>query len=325
MYKIVIVCIIFAALWLPRPILAKADPGQDLCDDQAAHPSDPSRKAPGVDWDDIAVLDALDACEAATQAHPGVIRFQYQLGRALGRLEEYDQALALFKKTAQSGYASAQVSLGWMYANGYGVPVNYKTARKWYEKAAVQNHSVALLNLGVFYITGRGVIKDMKRGIAYLRAASRLGNSKSSYNLSLMSAAGETKLLKAEEEIPWLKKSAAQGNRVALYELAEKYILGDGMPVNLGEARQALIKSANLGFSPSAQKLCVALELMDENIIRYLWCQYAAMKNETFNTQRDKLYKKLDEVDKKLLSKMTMRSNQPPKYRTRRQILLETF
>jgi len=325
MYKIVIVCFVFLTLWLPWSVLAKSDPGRDLCDDQAAHPSDPLRKASGVDWDDIALLDALDACEAAAQAHPGVMRFQYQLGRALGRIEEYDQALALFKKAAQSGYASAQVSLGWMYANGYGVPVDFKAARIWYEKAALQKHSVASLNLGVFYITGRGVKKDIKRGIDYLRAASQLGNSKSSYNLSLMAATGETKLLKPEEEIPWLKKSAAQGSRVALYELAVKYIQGDGLPVDLDEARQALIKSANHGFTPSATKLCVVPKLINDNIIRYLWCQFAAMKNSTISIQRDKLYEKLNEADKKLLSKMTMQSNQPPKYGTKKQILLEIF
>ena len=36
--------------------------------------------------------------------------------------EDYAQAVSWYRKAAQQGYAEAQYTLGWMYANGRGVP-----------------------------------------------------------------------------------------------------------------------------------------------------------------------------------------------------------
>ena len=58
---------------------------------------------------------------------------------------------------AEQGDASAQHSLGFMYAYGYGVPQDHKAAVKWYRLAAEQGDASAQLNLGVMYEKGRGV------------------------------------------------------------------------------------------------------------------------------------------------------------------------
>ena len=62
-----------------------------------------------------------------------------------------------------AGDAIAQSNLGWMYAQGQGVPQDYKTAVKWYKLAAEQGDAVAQSYLGVMYEEGKGVPQDYVR------------------------------------------------------------------------------------------------------------------------------------------------------------------
>ena len=61
---------------------------------------------------------------------------------------------------AEQGYASAQTNLGFMYADGRGVPKDDAKAVKWFRLAAEQGHAQAQYNLGFMYADGRGVLKD---------------------------------------------------------------------------------------------------------------------------------------------------------------------
>ena len=48
----------------------------------------------------------------------------------------------------------AQSNLGGMYAEGRGIPQDFKEAVKWYRRAADQGLSTAQFNLGVTYEMG---------------------------------------------------------------------------------------------------------------------------------------------------------------------------
>ena len=52
--------------------------------------------------------------------------------------KDFKAALKKFKPLAEKGYLKAQARLGWMYANGKGVPQDYKEAAKWYQLAGEQ-------------------------------------------------------------------------------------------------------------------------------------------------------------------------------------------
>ena len=54
----------------------------------------------------------------------------------------------------------AQYNLGWMYANGEGVPEDDAEAARWLRLAADQGHAGAQNNLGVMYAKGEGVLQD---------------------------------------------------------------------------------------------------------------------------------------------------------------------
>ena len=77
----------------------------------------------------------------------------YQMG-------DYDSAVRAWRQLAEQGNAGAQLDLGFMYDNGYGVPQDYKEAIKWYHRAAEQGSDRAQYNLGLMYDNGDGVPQD---------------------------------------------------------------------------------------------------------------------------------------------------------------------
>ena len=61
---------------------------------------------------------------------------------------------------AEHGNAQAQNGLGFMYAQGKGVPQDDAEAVRWYRMAAEQGFTEAQTGLGVMYAQGKGVPQD---------------------------------------------------------------------------------------------------------------------------------------------------------------------
>ena len=76
---------------------------------------------------------------------------------------DYGTALREWRPLAEQGDAGAQLNLGFMYDNGYGVSQDYKEAVKWYLRAAEQGSDRAQYNLGLMYDVGYGVPQDFVR------------------------------------------------------------------------------------------------------------------------------------------------------------------
>jgi uncharacterized protein len=73
---------------------------------------------------------------------------------------EYARAARMFTDLAADGNARAQTYLGYMYANGVGVPQNFKVAAGWYRCASQQGIPSAQYMLGLMYDKGQGVPQD---------------------------------------------------------------------------------------------------------------------------------------------------------------------
>ena len=84
----------------------------------------------------------------------------FDKGLAAAQSGDFATALREWRPLAEQGIANAQFNLGLMYANGYGVPLDNKTAVKWYTLAAEQGHARAQNLLGLMYALGEGVIQD---------------------------------------------------------------------------------------------------------------------------------------------------------------------
>ena len=102
------------------------------CDRLAASPFDPNRRGPGIEFKKIDASKAIAACLEALTLEPDNIRLQFQYARSLDKAKRYTQALAWYRRAAEQRYAAAQYGLGWMYANGRGVPKDEAEAVKWY-------------------------------------------------------------------------------------------------------------------------------------------------------------------------------------------------
>jgi hypothetical protein len=98
-------------------------------------------------------------------------------GHAAFNQGDYDTALREWRPLAEQGNPGAQLNLGFMYDNGYGVPQNYKEAIKWYRKAAEQGNDRAQYNLGLMYDSGYGVPQDYVQAHMWYNIAGVAGES----------------------------------------------------------------------------------------------------------------------------------------------------
>jgi hypothetical protein len=110
-------------------------------------------------------------------AGAGVAAPLHEGARAFKR-HDYTRAARLLTPLASRGDAEAQVRLGFMYAQGYGVPQSYVEAAYWYRRAAEQGNATAQYWLGLMYDKGHGVPADVIEAFKWLnlaiaRAASR--------------------------------------------------------------------------------------------------------------------------------------------------------
>ena len=79
---------------------------------------------------------ALAIMALAVPAHAGPL----EDGVAAYDRGDYETALRLLRPLAEQGFSKAQVTLGYMYDNGEGVPQDYVSAHLWFNLAAAQGY-----------------------------------------------------------------------------------------------------------------------------------------------------------------------------------------
>ena len=80
-----------------------------------------------------------------------------------------------YRLAADQGFAVAQSNLGFMYAEGQGVPQDYVEAVKCYRLAADQGLADAQFSLGLRYAQGQGVPQDYVEAYAWFSLAAAGG------------------------------------------------------------------------------------------------------------------------------------------------------
>lgn len=138
----------------------------------AASPADDVRQAE-VSLNSGDVFNAMSLLRrAADQNHGGA---QARLADLLHAAEFDQEALVLYRRSAQQGEAAGEFGLGRMYADGTGVPRDAALALEWYRKAEAKNYAPALDALARAYRTGSlGLPKDMERAARYDARAKEL-------------------------------------------------------------------------------------------------------------------------------------------------------
>jgi hypothetical protein len=150
--------------------------------------------------------------------------------------------------------------LGYIYANGWDVPQDYTTARKWWEMAAKRRDPDAQFVLGELYAYGLGVPQNPNKALEWWKMASesnvypyeartRIGlayaygwgvhqdyanarklweegadwdSTDAQYNLGILYAKGWGVPQNAAKARKWMEKAAGRGHKFAKYQLAEQ-------------------------------------------------------------------------------------------------------
>ena len=86
------------------------------------------------------------------------------------------------KRLAEEGDKVAQRTLGYLFWNANGAPLDYEEAVKWWRLVADQGHAEAQLNLGSMYHThtGQGVAESHEEVVKCYRLAADQGRSATS-------------------------------------------------------------------------------------------------------------------------------------------------
>ena len=156
------------------------------CDRLAASPFDPEKAAPGVILEKIDASSALEACQAAYKAHPGLGRVAFQLGRIELQQKNYPVALELYRQATEKNYPLAHVDIGYIYDNGLGVAQDYATAMQHYRTAADAGIGLAMNNVGDLYAQGLGTDRDEAKATEFFQKAMEAGYDPAAYNFAKM-------------------------------------------------------------------------------------------------------------------------------------------
>ena len=85
---------------------------------------------------------------------------------------------------ADAGDSTAQYEMALRYADGEGVPQNYRDAMAWFTKAAANGNDNAQWKLGLGYIEGIGVPHDERKAVVWFKRAANHGDIRAQNALS---------------------------------------------------------------------------------------------------------------------------------------------
>lgn len=146
----------------------------------------------------------------------------YQAGLDAYRAANYARALKEWLPIAELGDSDAQVYLGSMYRNGYGVTRDYEQALAWCRKAAERDNALAQSHLAFMYGNGLGVAADAAQALAWYRKAAERGqgNATAQYDLGYAYESGYGVKADTLEAKQWYARAASQGHLAAQARLA---------------------------------------------------------------------------------------------------------
>lgn len=156
-------------LGLPDPPAGARWSGHSKCDESAAAPYDPDRRARGVILDHIVTEIALEACSAsnARGSRASEARSTYQHGRASWKGGNTSGALQDFAMASAQGYRAADVDLARLLALPTAGALDVPRAISLYERAWKNGVPLAGFELGALYEHG---VRSMQATGGYVLA-----------------------------------------------------------------------------------------------------------------------------------------------------------
>lgn len=227
------------------------------CDLAAAHPADPDRVGPSVNYRSLDPQRAIPACEVAVTRYPQNPRFKALLARAYDRAGRGEDAYRMNELAMTEGYLAAWHNQGNLYAKGLGVPQDYAKAFEYFRYAAERGHPEDQHNLGVAYLKGRGVEVDFAAAREWFGRATDQNWAASINRLGLMHQLGQGGDADPLTAAFLFQRATNLGDRNAMVNLANAYRYGKGIDVNHARAVDLFERSALLGTRSAFMSLAI--------------------------------------------------------------------
>ena len=113
-----------------------------------------------------------------------------QKGNEAVRRKDYAEAMRWYREAADQGSAVAQINIGSLYQNGWGVARDYVEAMGWYRKAADRGNALAQNHIGLLYQNGWGVPQDSAEAQVWMQKAAAAGDADAKKWLASHQASG---------------------------------------------------------------------------------------------------------------------------------------
>ncbi|WP_421591585.1 caspase family protein [Shinella sp. M27] len=217
------------------------------CDLAAAHPSDPERIGPSVDYANLDPNVAIPACEAAIKQSPSTMRFKTLLARALDKAGRGDEARALNEVAMKAGNLAGYHNMGNLYRKGLGVEKDVSKAFALYLHAAELGHMEDQGNVGYMYMQGQGVKQDYKQAMKWLAMAGDQNWAPALDKMGLLYLNGFGTKADVAKALDFFQRGANLGDRNAMVNLATLYMQGNGVKQDNAIARDIFTRAARLG------------------------------------------------------------------------------
>ncbi len=173
----------------------------------------------------------------------------YYIGRILEKSEDYENVKLNYEQAVELGSELGNIGLGFLYLNGNGVEEDYGKAKELFEKAVSNGCLEANCGLGDIYLDGLGVDEDAAKALECFEATIN-GNEQEWVNyaydaLAFMYSEGEGVEVNGEKAIEYYEK---MNTGVSIYNIGYMYGNGMGVEQNDEKAVEYFIKSAEMGF-----------------------------------------------------------------------------
>ncbi len=180
--------------------------------------------------------------------------------------EQLEEITTLLTEAVQSGDIDGEYYLGYMYAHGIGVAIDFNKAFDYFNRVVTSEKTdleyqdainYSNIELGIMYIRGNGVEVDNDLALDYFTAASDNGSAKASYYIGQMYENGIGVDKDYEKAMEYYLIAAEKEYAPALNEIGYLYYNGYGVDVDFASAvyYQKLaalqgypIAQVNLGF-----------------------------------------------------------------------------
>lgn len=166
-------------------------------------------------------------------------------GKDYQNKKDYNKAFLYYKRAADMGNAEAIDSVGFCYAEGYGVPKNDKEALVWYRRAAEKGSAAAAFHIAQAYNVGQGVPQDKAEGFLWAERSAKLGSKDAAIYVAQCYMSGTNVRRNYESARRYFEIGANSGDANCMCQLAEIYDKGLGVVVSQERALCWYTKAAD--------------------------------------------------------------------------------